>query len=268
MSERKTGEPLTVVSVSAKAKEVRVLLSNGEKLCLSVDSFTDFHLYAGKALEEREYAKIPRFASQDDAYSAALKYLSHDSYASMELMRKLIGKGFDPSIVGSVINRLTKAGLLDDPLYARTYAHDVGELRLLGHNRIVYDLRVKGIAEDILSDLCFPREKELEKACRYAEQLDRRYYKTPHDRRVLKINHALMERGFDESIAHEASSQCVSAPNPEIEKMELEKAYAIAEIKYSRKYEGYELARHIYAYLVRKGFNYENAKRIVEEKRQ
>lgn len=268
MSEKRTGEPLSISSVSVKAKEARILLSNGEKLVLSVDSFTDFHLYAGRELDEKELAKIRKYASQDAAYSTAIKYLGHDSYSSMEMLRKLIAKGYNPSIVGSVVNRLTKSGLIDDLHYAQTYAYDVGDLRLLGHNRIVYDLRVKGIAEDILSELSFPREKELDKACRYAEMLDRRYNRTPNERRVLKVNHALMERGFDEAVAHEAASKCVSSANPEIERFELEKAYALAEIKYSRKYEGYELARRIYGYLVRKGFNYEQAKSIVEEHRQ
>lgn len=268
MSEKRTGEPLTVTSVSAKAKEVRILLSNGEKLLLSVDSFTEFHLYAGKALEENELRKIRKYADQDQAYNAAIRYLGHESYSSMEMLRKLIAKGYDPSLSGSVVHRLTKMGLIDDEHYARTYADDVGDLRLLGHNRILYDLRVKGIAEDILAELTFPRERELDKACRYAEMLDRRYYRTPHAKRVLKINHALLERGYDESIAHEAASLSVSAANPDIERVELEKAYALAEIKYSRKFEGYELARHIYAYLVRKGFSYEAAKKIVEEHQQ
>lgn len=268
MSEKRTGETITVVSVVAKAKEVRVLLSNGEKLVLSVDSFTDFHLYAGKVLEGKELGRLQKYAGQDQAYNAALKYLSHDTYSSMELFRKLTSKGYDPIIVGPVVNRLTKAGLIDDRTFAHTYAYDVGDLRLLGHNRIVYDLRVKGIAEDILGELSFPREKELSKAKRYAEILDRRYYKLPHEKRVLKVNHSLLERGFDESICHEAATECVSAVNPEIERVELEKAYSIAEIKYSRKYEGYELTRHILAYLVRKGFTYEQAKKIVEDHHQ
>ena len=265
MSEKRTGEPLTVLSVSAKSKEVLVILSNGEKLNLSVDSFTEFHLYAGKVLEQKELEQLSRYASQDQAYEAAIKYLSRDSHSAIEVWRKLVSKDFDPTIVNAVVNRLKQSGLIDDAHYAKTYAEDVGDLRLIGYNRIVYDLRSKGIGEDILATLSFPREKELDKACRYATHLDRRYYRTPRGKRILKINHALLERGFDESIAHEAATSCVSEENAEVERAELEKAYALAEAKYSRKYEGYDLTRHIYAYLIRKGFPFEEAKSIVEE---
>lgn len=265
VSEKRTGEPLTVVSVKVKGREAKVSLSSGDKLVLSVDSFTEFHLYQGKELGEAELRRINELSRQDQSYDLAIKWLSHDSYSSAEIQRKLLAKGFDPSIVKAVVARLTELGLLDDARFARTYAEDVGDLRLLGHNHIIYDLRVKGIDEEILRSLSFPKEKELDKAKRYASVLDRRYYRAPYAKRLLKINRALMERGFDEAVAHEAAKEMASAPNPEIERGELEKSFGLAHAKYAKKYSGYELSRHIYASLVRKGFGYEEVKAILEE---
>ena len=268
MSEKRIGENPTVLAVKVKAKQVRVTLSSGDKLLLSVDSFTEFHLYEGKELSEEDLHRINVFASQDQAYDAAIKMLGHDFYSCAEIKRRLYGKGYEPTVVTSVVDRLVALGLLDDARYAKVYAEDVGALRLLGHNHIVYDLRSKGISEDIIATLDFPREKELEKAKTHAAALDRRYYKVPYGKRLLKINHALLERGFDESVAHEAAQAMTTAIDPEVERSELEKAHALAMAKYAKKYQGYELSRHVFAYLARKGFPYETIKTFMEDNDQ
>lgn len=265
MSEKRTGEMITVESVKAKKTGVSVDLSNGEKLVLSVDSFTEFHLYAGKELTPEEITKIMMFANQDKAYDAALHLLSRDSYSSMEIQRKLLAKGYEYPVVRQVIERLFESGLLNDEHFAQTFAEDVAGLRLIGYNRIVYELRAKGISEDIIKGLSFPREEELKKACAYATTLDKRYYRTPKPRRILKINAALLSRGFDEEVAHQAATSCITATDPKVEKVELDKAYSLAKAKYSRKYQGYELRTRIYAYLVRKGFPYDEIQAIMEE---
>ena len=265
MSTKRTGSPLTVVSVKAKEREVKVLLSNGDKISLSVDSFTEFHLYAGKELTQEELDGITAYANQDEAYDKALRYLGRDSYSAAEIQRKLTAKGFEPGIIESVITRLTKAGLIDDVLFAKTFAQDVADLRLLGEHRILRDLRMKGVSESIIATLTFPREAELDKATRLASSLDRRYFRTPYGKRLLKIKHALIERGFDEDVVAEAANACVSPSDPNVEKAELDKAFALAYAKYSRKYEGYDLSQHILAALARKGFGYDEVKTILEE---
>lgn len=265
MSERRTGESVTVESVKAKKNGVHVVLSNGEKLTLSVDSFTEFHLYMGKELQDEELASIMEFANQDKAYDTALRYLGRDAYSSMELQRKLLAKDFEYRQVRSVIDRLEDSGLLNDEQFAHTFAEDVAGLRLIGRNRILYELREKGIGEDVLKTLSFPSEVELEKACAYATSLDKRYYRTPRARKSFKIHSALLTRGFDEEIAHEAVNRCITATDPGVEKSELDKALVLAKAKYSRKYEGYELRTHMYAYLIRKGFPHDEVQAILEE---
>lgn len=265
MSEKRTGEPLTVESVKARAHGVLVVLSNGEKLTLSPDSFTEFHIYAGKELSPEELDGVFSYAEQDEAYDLALRYLGHDAYSSKGIYRKLIGKGYEKKVVVAVVERLLKAGLLDDEQFALSYAMDVADLRQIGHNRVLYDLRVKGVSESILKRLEFPREEELRKAKSYAESLDKRYYRTPSARRVLKIYAALIARGFDEDVSHEAAASSVTASDPKVERAELDKAYNLAKAKYSRKYSGYELRTHIYAYLVRKGFPYDEIQTMMED---
>lgn len=265
MSAKRTGEPLSVASVKAKEKEVRIVLSNGDKYSLTVDSFTDLCLYVGKILTDEEIAALKGYADQDEAYDKALRYLSHESYSCAEIRRKLDAKGFEPEVIRGVVERLVQIGLLDDAHYARTYAMDVADLRLLGRGRIQFELRRKGISDEIIASLEFPREAELDKALRLGALLDRRYSRTPYGKRVLKMKETLRSRGFDDEIAEEAAKQCASRPDPSVEKDELEKAFNLAYAKYSRKYEGYDLKQHILAALARKGFPYDEVQSILKE---
>ena len=267
MSEKRIGEPVTILSVKAKpkGKGILVVLSTGEKLILSADTFTEFRLYPGKTLSDEELASIMSYADVDAAYVYAARRLSRESYSSAQIRAKLTAKGYTPQMIDKVTDRLLQTHLLDDQRFAKTFAEDVGELRLIGHHRILYELRVKGIGEDIIAALSFPPEKELEKAINFAKTLDHRYARVPHNKRVLKIDRALLARGFDEDIANRAARECAGALDPEAIKEEIEKAFAIAYTKYSRKYTGYDLSRRIYAYLIHKGFPYEEVRSITEE---
>ena len=266
MSERRIGEStIAVEAVKAKKDGVRVYLSSGEKLIMSPDSFTEFHLYEGKELSPEEEKKIRSYIDQDEAYQRAMRYLGRELYASMELRRKLLDKGYDSKAVNQVIHRLEEARLLDDEHYARVFAEDVAELRGIGHNRVMYELRSKGVSDAILSSLSFSLEKEKERAMLIGESLNRRHAKTPQAKRRLKIYRALLDKGFDETVAHEVASTSATPDDPDVEMAELERHFNLALIKYERKYQGYDLRNHIYAYLIRKGFPYDDVKQYLEE---
>lgn len=256
---------VTVLAVKAKKDGVRIYLSDGEKITMSPESYTDFHLYENKELSAEEQKKIQSYVDQDEAYRRALRYLGRELYSSMELWRKLVAKGYEEQTVNAVIRRLKEAKLLDDEHFAKVFAEDIAQLRGIGRNRILYELRIKGVDDRILSSLAFSEEVERKNAVRVGEVLNRRYIKTPHNKRLRKINHALIERGFDESIAHEAAARVITPDDPEVEMAELEKCFRLAKIKYERKYEGYDLRNHIYAYLIRKGFPYDEVKDYLEE---
>ena len=76
MSERKIGEEIvSVLAVKAKKDEVRVYLSDGEKLAMSPDSFTEFHLYEGKELSlEEKIHEIATMISGGKVTNSQLEY--------------------------------------------------------------------------------------------------------------------------------------------------------------------------------------------------
>ena len=265
MSGKRNGEAITIHSIKGKDNIFTVAFENGEKIEVSMDTFTDFHLYAGKRMALDEFDRLMTLVRQEEAYRLALKRLGHDLYSKYEMRIYLLGKGQDPLVIDEVINRLIAADLINDTRYATTFAEDVAELRLLGKNQVLFILRGKGIPSAILDKLSFPREKELDKAMRYAPLAEKRFRRTPKRKRTIKVIQALLRRGYDESVASEAAEACSMPDDPTLVQGQLEQTLTLAINKYARKYQGFELRQHVFAYLARRGYDYDDIKHACEE---
>ena len=78
------------------------------------------------------------------ARAAALDALARRDYASQELHRKLLDRGYDAAVVGAVLERLCAEKLLDDQRYVENY---VAYHAARGHGpiRVRADLRKLGV---------------------------------------------------------------------------------------------------------------------------
>ena len=262
MSKENRGE--IIESIRKRKKEVVITFESGDKLSLSPFTFTEFRLYEGKQLSEQEYLNLISSKKEEGYMEYALRLLSRENYSSYVLYGKILDRGANVELAQKIIDKLTKEGLLDDKMYAKTYAEDVAELRLYGRNKVLFNLHQKGISNEIIDNLSFPREKELEKALNYVKVLDRRLLKAPKKKKVGKTLLALRERGFDLDVAKEATNQALSFPSEEENKSNLESDYLIAKTRYERKYSGYKLSRAIFSYLLRKGYEYDDISNLVK----
>lgn len=263
MSAVKTGK--TIESIAYKKSGVALVLSDGEKLTLTPDSFTEMPLYEGKTLSEKECAKLVSLAQSDVYYAYALKLCLADTKTVAEVRKKLEGKGASKEMIRSILSRLKEAGFLNDDLYAKVYASDIASLRCYGKKRVLYELRKRGISDAILSKLSFSWEDEKDKAGRYAAILNKKASKVPNSKKRMKMIEGLMERGFEEDVAREAVNDVATTNDPEEERNALTRDYFALKIRYERKYEGYELREHILSALIRKGYRYDDIKQLEED---
>ena len=263
MSAVKTGK--TIESIAYKKSGVALVLSDGEKLILTPDSFTEMPLYEGKTLSEKECAKLVSLAQSDVYYAYALKLCLADTKTVAEVRKKLEGKEASKEMIRSILSRLKEAGFLNDDLYAKVYASDIAALRCYGKKRVLYELRKRGISDAILSKLSFSWEDEKDKADRYAAILNKKASKVPNSKKRMKMIEGLMERGFEEGVAREAVNDVATTNDPEEERNALTRDYFALKIRYERKYEGYELREHILSALIRKGYRYDDIKQLEED---
>ena len=264
MSKEKSGD-VVLTQIKEKKGRLVLLFDDGEKIKLPPDVFSEFHFGEGDKLSESDYARLTDQAEYWKYWDYCCDKLSRESYSTYQIKTKLIGKGVKKEHVTRIIARLKEAKLLDDSMFARTFAEDVGDLRNLGKNRIIYELRLKGIHDDIIAKLVFPEEKEYEKACRLASFIDRRYSRYPTRKKRLKAMKVLFDHGFDDSVSGKAVAAMITDTEKTIEEAGLSHDYELCKAKYARKYEGYELKRHILMALLRKGYEYDDIERILEE---
>lgn len=102
-----------------------------------------------------------------DALGAAMRLLAVRQRSVFELTGKLREKGFADPDVNSAVDRLLKAGYLDDEEFARSLARSRARNKAWGPAKIAHDLAARGIARETVKEavaLACPKEEELASA--------------------------------------------------------------------------------------------------------
>jgi regulatory protein len=139
----------------------------------------------------------------DACREAALRLLERTRRTRSDLMRRLRDKGYDPAVIGQVIERLAGVGLIDDVEYARAYLAGRWGRRAAGWRVLENDLRRRGVSPDDIAAARagFELERggvdELAGALRAIEQAARRYVKLEPRVRRQRLWGMLARKGFD-----------------------------------------------------------------------
>lgn len=263
MSEKSIGNHF-VKTIKVKRKTAIVVFSNGDKFSLSHNAFTNLRLYEGKAVDEEEYALIQKYGREDEYYTYALNRLNREIYTAHVLREKLIHKGADKDIAESVIARLVEEGLLNDADYARNYAQDVADFRMYGKRKTMQRLREKGVSAEILKEIDFSDEKEMERAIRFCKLLNKKLVKYPTAKKKEKAYLMLLDKGFESSVARKAIEEALDSTPESVERQSLSKDFYIARHKYQEVTPIGLKKKKVFAYLARKGYRHEEIWEVME----
>jgi regulatory protein len=159
----------------------------------------------------------PRALDPEAAREAALRLLERTRRTRSELGRKLREKGFVPTAIDPVLDRLAAVGLVDDVEYARAFLAGRLGKRIAGWRRLEIELRRRGIsAEDAATArgrLTTEQESpdEVELARRLVEQVAARYRALEPRVRRQRLYGLLARRGFDSDTIERALREPVEA---------------------------------------------------------
>ena len=139
----------------------------------------------------------------DDAFERALEALSRKERTVGELTAWLAERGFDPSQVAPVVDRLVEAGALDDERFARRFAEDKRELRGWGPERIAEALAARGIEREQIGAILAAddRAAQLDRAIDLLRGRGGEVRDEPSRAGALAY---LARRGYDTELAYEA----------------------------------------------------------------
>jgi regulatory protein len=110
------------------------------------------HLRVGQKLSDDEIIELQMKDDVEQAYERALNYLSYRPRSKGEVRRNLRRKDVEDAVIDAVIERLTRAGLLDDQEFAEYWVDNRARFNPRGLRGLRHELRQKGVSRDIIDD--------------------------------------------------------------------------------------------------------------------
>jgi regulatory protein len=132
------------------AERVSVFLDGEYAFGLHVDLAARLH--RDQELDAEAIAALQRQDATETAYSRALNYLTYRPRSEFEVAQYLKDKGVDEQAVADVLDRLRRAGLVDDRAFARFWVNAREATRPKGAWGLRAELRQKRIADQAIDD--------------------------------------------------------------------------------------------------------------------
>lgn len=257
------GNECKIVSIKYLKNKIVILFNNEEKLELSKETFTDFHLYINKIVSQDELRIIREREEKQKLLNYAIKILLKKSYSEKEIIHRFIKKGGKKDDIDYVINYLHQYNLLNDTLFIKDRL-DYDNYMNYGKNRIINDLLSKGCSMDDIMQIDFNYDNELQKALHHLPSLEKKYYKYSYNAKKIHIAQSLFNLGFDRNVINIAIEN-MKHINEDDEIENAKNDYSKALRMYKNKYQGKNLTQKIMNYLVNKGYSYNIINKIVKE---
>jgi regulatory protein len=116
---------------------------------LSIEAIERLMLAVGTVVDARIEAALAREAAIVTTYDRALNMIALRARSAAELRRLLVRKGEPPEIIDVAIERLLRAGFLDDSSFARQFSRSKALGAGLSRRRIQQELARRGVAREI-----------------------------------------------------------------------------------------------------------------------
>ncbi|MBN1582747.1 MAG: RecX family transcriptional regulator [Anaerolineae bacterium] len=176
-------------------------------------------LSKGQYLSDEDIAALRMADEQARAYEFALDFLSYRPRSSAEVDRRLRKKEFCESTIEHTVQRLSRAGLIDDEEFARYWISNREQFKPRGARALRYELHQKGIAERIIDDLVQDVD-ELESAYRAMSPKLAQWQHLDSSTFRRKLTGHLQRRGFNYAVISQVWERIQAEREHQIDKRE------------------------------------------------
>jgi len=126
-----------------------VLVDGSVAATLSIEAIERLKIAVGAVVDARLEAALAREAAIVTTYDRALNMIALRARSASELKRLLVRKGEPADVVDVAIERLLRAGFLDDSSFARQFARSKAVGAGLSRRRVQQELARRGVARDV-----------------------------------------------------------------------------------------------------------------------
>jgi regulatory protein len=164
-------------------------------------------LEQGRSLSQQEIEELIQKDTSEVAFQKAVRLLDYRPLTGQEIRQKLLQKGFEPGQIEKVVERLNAANLIQDEKFAAAWVESRNQFRPSSQRVLRYELRSKGIDEEIIEEAMQGSVEDLELAQRAAQKMIRRLTSLDWQEFRKKLSAFLARRGF----SYETVAQVVKA---------------------------------------------------------
>lgn len=221
-------------------------------------------------LSREALAEIKRLNAEQEAYTAAVDYLSYSLRSEKEVREKLREEEIPPEAVDTVIERLKNQLYINDRIYGESYTRTAAAINNKGPLLIAQELKGKGLVPELIEEvlLQYPEKDQFENASKLAEKQLKKQHRSSAREAASKTRLYLQQKGYPRDLIEEVMAM-VDTEKPEDEEWEaLRQQGEKAWMRYARKAEGHELQQKVRANLYQKGFPGDLIARFIDEKKQ
>lgn len=238
--------------VKLKREMYDVLFDDGQSIKVHEESLVRYVLIPGKELDEEEFKEIVQNIQYDQAYVAAIKYISYKIRSNKE-MKDYLDKDFEAGIVSRTIYRLQDEGYLNDENYARSLRNTLLNTTDKGPGHLRRELKKQQIPERIIIEEVASFD-ELIDAERMNKLKDKflRTHRGSYVQFKQKLREKLTLRGYSNH-----HFELINYDDDYDEDTYFEKDFEKYYNKYQKKDSGFKLKQKMIATMMGKGYAYD-----------
>jgi regulatory protein len=156
-------------------------------------------LHLGQELDEAAVARLREVDTVEQAYERALKLISSRPHSEAELKRKLRERKIDLPVIEAALERLRRAGLVNDQAFAAYWVENRGTFRPRSKRVLKAELKRKGVVDDGVLGEALSAANDAEAAYNLASRRARvpRMRALPYKDFRRRLGEFLARRGFD-----------------------------------------------------------------------
>jgi regulatory protein len=185
---------ITALKVQKK-KRRRVSVFLDGRFAFGLQASVAARLSVGQTLSADEIDELQERNEIEAAYDRTLNYLSYRPRSCAETNRYLRRRGVSPTTIKAVIERLSRAGLLDDGAFAEYWVENREQFRPRGMYGLRSELRQKGVPDAVI-EAAIDDVDETESAYRAAQTRARRLEHLDYQTFRRRLGGFLNRRGF------------------------------------------------------------------------
>jgi len=214
------GRKITAIETQKRNKDRVSIYLDGE-YAFGLARIVAAWLQVGQELNEEKITELTAADGHEVAYARALRLLKQQDRSESEIRQHLQRQDIPVETVNEVIERLRRAGLVDDERYARNWVDNRSEFRPRSRRALAYELKLKGISKET-TDQALSELDEDQLAYQAAKKQARKLQQLPWPEYRKKMLSFLARRGFSYETSAPITSRVWAELHTDDENTEIE----------------------------------------------